>query len=435
MFRKLSPYQAALAACLMLAGSSIPGNTQAADRADPADAGLLSEADLIARVIAANPGLAALRAAAEAAHHRIGPAGSLDDPTLRYAAAPRTIGSSRFNYVAEFSQRIPWPGTLKSREHAARHQAEAAAAEEDQLRLVVTARARAALAEWRFLGEALTINKATRCLLGDLISTARSRYAAGRAPRQHVLQAEIEQARVDNETLRLAKERTRVLAELNALLNRAPATPLPDAAPLESLQEPPPEETLENLALAQHPLLSRLNARVAAEHSEVTLAEKAFYPDFQVGVGYNGLWDEPDKRPVLGVTINVPLNRAKRRAELSGARAQLLQTRWQLEEQRSELLANIARARAAVTEARESAALHETKLVPLASEYLNNALSDYRSGQGAFLNVIDAEQRKLDAELALARTHALYAQRMAELERFVGRPLTMPRSNANGARQ
>jgi outer membrane protein, heavy metal efflux system len=160
-------------ACLLVA---------AAPAAAPAAGGQLTEAMLIEQVRAANPALAALQAAAEAARYRIEPAGSLDDPMLRYAISPRTIGSERFSQQAEISQPIPWPGTLREREARARHQAAAAGADADTLRLQVIRRARMALADWRYLAEALAINDANRQLLDELISIAERRYAAGRGP-------------------------------------------------------------------------------------------------------------------------------------------------------------------------------------------------------------------------------------------------------------
>lgn len=385
----------------------------------PADE-TISETELVYRVLEANPGLASLKAAAEAANYRIEPAGSLDDPMLSYGAAPRTAGSGRLNQRFEFSQRIPWPGTLNARENVARYEAAAAGEDLEALKLEVVAQTRSAHAQWRFVHEALVIHHETQTLLDELIATAETRYAAGRALRQDVLQAEVERTDLDNEELRLRQLQATVQARINALLNRPPDTPLPRAAPMGPPAAPPTYETVRRLALARHPELERLDARVSANQSRAELAEKAFYPDFQVGIGYNSLWDDPDKRPILGVSINVPLDRGKRRAELDAARAETSEAQWALNERRAELLADLAQARAEVVEARQSVQLYENELVPLAAEYLNAAIADYQSGTGAFLNVITAEQRKLATDLALARTRADYVVRLAELERAAG---------------
>lgn len=384
-------------------------------------------------VLEANPGLAAIEAAAAAAAYRIDPAGSLDDPTLSYAVAPFTASADRsLNQKFEFSQKIPWPGTLAARKAAARHEAISADRDVDALRLRVIAQAKSAYAEWRFVSDGLTIHHATHTLLEELIATAQTRYAAGRALKQDVLQAEIELADLNNHLLQLLRQQSTVQARINALLNRAPDAALPPAAQVTDRARPPTLERLQTLALEQHPELAGLDAQVAANQSRVTLAEKAFYPNFQVGAGYNSLWDDTDKRPVFGVSINVPFDRSKRRSELDRAKAEKRRAQWSLTERRAELLSDLAQARAEVLEAQASVELYENQLVPLAAEYLEAALTDYQSGSGAFLNVITAEQRKLRTDLSLARARADYVRRLAKLERWVGGPINASHSPMSG---
>ena len=172
--------------------------------------------------------------------------------------------------------------------------------------------------------------------------------------------------------------------------------------------------------MAQHPDLARLDAKILAADSQVTLAEKAFFPNFQVGAGYNSLWNDTDKRFFIGASISLPLDRGKRKSELSRARAEERRVELSLIERRANLLADLAQARAEVLEAHESVELYNDKLVPLATEYLEAAVADYQSGTGAFLNVIIAEQRELNTALALARVRADYVRRLAELERWTG---------------
>ncbi len=376
---------------------------------------------LAAWVLEANPGLASIQAAAEAAAFRIDSAGSLDDPMLSYGVAPLTAnGDQNLNQKIEFSQKIPWPGTLAARESAARYDALAADRDVDALRLRVIAQAKAAYAEWRFVRSALAIHHASQALLDELIATVQTRYAAGRALKQDVLQAEVERTDLDNQLLRLEKLTATVQARINALLNRAPDAPLPAAAPITLHAGLPALETLQNRSLAQHPDLARLDAQISASESRITLAEKAFYPDFQLGVGYNSLWDNADKRPIFGVSINVPLDRSKRRSELGRAQAEKRRTEFSRAERRAALLSDLAQARAEVFEARSSVVLYQDRLVPLAAEYLQAAVADYQSGSGAFLNVITAEQRQLATELASARARADYTRRLADLERWVG---------------
>jgi outer membrane protein TolC len=216
----------------------------------------------------------------------------------------------------------------------------------DSDRLTLAAAAKSAYAEWYFVARALDIHHTVEDLVDELIATAEARYAAGRASRQDVLQAEVERADLENQQLQLTRQQTAVLARINALLNRPPDAPLPSAEPI-PIEPPPPEnEALERLAVDRHPELKRLDAEIEAAESRVALARKAFYPDFQLRAGYNTLWDESDKRPVVGVSINVPLDRGKRQAELDRTRAEVRRTEWTLIERRAQLLEDLARSRA-----------------------------------------------------------------------------------------
>lgn len=411
---------AALAALSVSAPASpAPDSRSELDASDP-----LTAERLVALVLAANAGLAAAEAAATAAAHRIDPAGSLDDPVLSYGVAPLTAGADRsLNQRIDVSQKIPWPGTLDARESAARYEEIAARRDTDAARLLLTMQAKSAFAEWCYVDSALDIHQATRNLLDDLIATAQTRYAAGRASKQDVLQAEVERADLAGHLLSLRRQQATAQARINALLNRLPEAPLPAVAPTSPKTEPPTLASLQDTALARHPELARLEAEISAGASRVTLAEKSFYPSFQVGAGYNSLWDPVDKRPILSLSINVPFDRGKRRSALDEALAEKRRAEFSLTERRAALLAELATARAATIEARNSVALYEDELLPLAAEYLEAAIADYQSGAGSFLNVVTAERRKLDTELDLARTRADYVRRLAELELWAGGPL------------
>ncbi len=433
MFSKLARLALPGALCIFVAA---PTWAQLAEPPADKPQQLLTADQLVEWVLAANPGLAAARSAADAATYRIDSAAALDDPLLSYSVAPLTTSADRsLNQRLDISQKFPWPGTLAARELTARSDALAADADVDSLRLNIVADARSAYAEWRYVADALRIHHDTQALLDDLVVVTETRYAAGRALKQDALQAELERARFDNHKLQLLRQRTQAQATINGLLNRAPDHALPDAAPILLKAGPPSLADLQPLALAQHPELLRLDARVTASESRVTLAEKAFLPDFQLGVGYNGLMDDVDKRPVLGLSINIPLYRGKRNADLDRAKADTRRANYLLADRRAILLAELAAARARVVESQGSVALYSEKLVPLASEYLTAAVSDYQSGAGGFLNVVMAEQRKLDTELAHARALADYARHQAELERWIGAPVNSSSRLAAGVMQ
>ncbi len=375
--------------------------------------------DLVLRV---NPGIAELSAAAESAEFSVEPAGSLDDPVFSYAMAPRTFGreGQGLNQKIEFSQSIPWPGTLAAREQSARSSAIAANESVDALRLHVAALAKIAFAEWYFTHRALEIHESTHKLLEELRSVAEVRYAAGRALQQDVLQVELELLHLRRHGLLLTQQRDTARAQINALLNRAPNASVPAPGNISVPNNVASLEILQTYALQAHPELRVLDAQILSRESQVTVAEKALLPDLRFTAGYNSLWDEPDKRPIVGISINVPLNRSKRKAEVDRAKWEVRRTQSRLENQRAQLLSELARAHAEVVESLEAVWLYVNELLPLADEFLDAALADYRSGTGDFDSVIAAEKHSLTAAEDLERNRADYLRRFARLERWAG---------------
>lgn len=389
--------------------------------------------DLVAWVWERNPGIAQRKAAVEMAVHRIDPAGSLDDPTFGYGFAPRTFGreGQGLNQKIEFSQKIPWPGTLAAREAVAKHEATMVRTDVEELRLELAAVAKSAYAEWFFIKRALIIHHSTRALLVNLRVVVETRYAAGKALQQDAIQAQMEQATLDRHLLKLKRLETSVKARINTLLNRDTAAALPLPTNIVMPKIVPAMVELERAAVDAHPRLRRLESQIAANTANVVLAKKAFYPDFQFAAGYNSLWDEPDKRPFIGLSISLPLDRSKRRAALNSAKANVRLATSERDDLRSQLLGNVAQARAELIESVESVALYENSLVPLAEEYLDGTVADYQSGTGSFLAVITAEQTKLETEEGFERSRADVLRHIAQLERWSGQVLTVQASRGD----
>ena len=388
----------------------------------------LTSQQLVDAVLARNPSLQSLRAAAEEAANRVEPAGALDDPQFAYTLAPETLtgfrtpgGENRgVNQKFEVSQAIPWPGTLALRTAQAQSEAEASTLDLADQRLQIIAAIKAGFGEWYYVHRGLKINRDNQALLIELRNVAETQYATGRASQQDVLQAEVANARLQDQALGLERERRSIQAQINALLNLAANKPLPPPA------APPPHgvlpsfENLQKTVLQSHPELMRLQAQLDASQAKVGLAEKDFYPNFKLQAGYNSLWDAEEKRFTVGVGINVPLDRRKYRSLRDSAQAGSMKAHWSLVDRRAQLLAELERSHAEVSESIEVIDLYQKRLIPLAMENLQAADADYRAGAGDFLNVTNAENDKLATELRLARAQANYIRRMGALERWSG---------------
>ena len=384
-------------------------------------------------VLAHNASLEAMRQSVVGALARVKPAGKLDDPMLNVSAAPRTFGTSGGpNGDVEISQSLPWWGTLDARKESARAEAEAVTQDFAALRLRLAALARGAFADWTYIQHALEINNASQSLLIELRNVARIRYTTGQVPQEDVLQADVERAMLKQQRLEWERERVVVLARMNALLDRAPRTAIPEASPLPETTTLPAEEMLAERALG-HPRLEELAAQRRAAEARQTLAEKERYPKFGVSTGYNNMWSDPAMRPTVGLSFTVPLDQGKYRAQIDAARAEARRTAAILEDERASVLADLSSAYAMVREAAQSSALYRDELVPLARSTLEVARSEYGTGRGDFLNVLTAEKRWLDTELGLARTRSEYYRALAELDRASGGGLLEPLQENRGS--
>lgn len=417
---------------------AVASNVAAADQG--ADASMDANA-LVEQVLQQNAGITAMRAAVDAAQARVESAGALPDPQLRITTAPRTFdgfttpaGERRgISGVIEFSQDIPWPGTLGLRSDAAQREADAATDDVEVLRLRLAAVTLEGYAQWAYVHRALAINAANQDLVDELRRVAENRYAAGLARQQDVLQAEVELQRLKKQALTLARLKTAVRARTNALLNRDADHPLSPPAALPAPREIPAYTALRNLALERHPELAQINKRISASEARVGLAEKAFYPDLKLIARNNDYRPASETRSEIGLAINIPLDRSKRRADLDAAQADTQRMRYKLEDTRARLLADLAQARADTEQAAATIDLYERELLPRTLENLSAARSEYGSGAGAFLNVITAEQLKLEAELELERARADYFAALAELKRWTGGELPQPGASPNNA--
>ena len=397
-----------LLAAPAIANPTAASSTQNQTRLDPVR--------FVQVVLDKNRDIKAADAAHRAAVARITSAGALDDPMVSYTAAPETAGTPMgYRQSVEFSQAIPWPGVLSLRAHAATEEAGSAEYQVADTRLRLAAKARAAYADWYYVHKALAINATDITLVQHLKAVARAAYAAGQAPQQDVLRAEVELLRLQNQALELGRRETAVQADLNQLLDAPPDAPV--AAPGD-LPEPPLAETLATLtgaALAQNPALKGWDKQISASRDRVQLAEDGFLPNFNIVAGDNQLMSPWQMQYTVGVAINIPIG-AKHSGDLDEAHAKLNQSQQHYYAVRDRLLADLSQTYAAVKQLRGTIDLYDKQLVPVARLNLRAAEADYSSGSGDFTKLIEAEQQYLMVELERERARADYFTQFAALD-------------------
>lgn len=381
--------------------------------------------ELIAAVLARNPGVAEARLAWRAAAARVPQATALDDPMLAYGVAPLSIGSNdvHFGQSLELRQRVPYPGKLRLTGEVARSEAAAVAQDVEAVRLELATAASMLYDDYYLIHRALAINAEHQRLLDGYKRVVTARYAAGEAPQQAPIQAEVEIAHMVHEAMVLETEREVATARLNALLHREPAAPLPppvDALPLAGLPDLD-GAALTAAALAARPELARLEAEREAREAAVALRERDRYPDFEAMAQYSSMWRETEHRWMVGVGVNLPIRRSVIEAGIAEAEAELAR----VESERAGLVDEIgAEARVAwlrLAEAHHVLAIYEARLLPAAADQVRAAVSGFQTGQVGFLSLIEAERNQRSVELAYEETLADLYRRGAALDRALGR--------------
>lgn len=385
-----------------------------------------------ARILAANPQLAAARSRAAAVAAGVPEASTLPDPMLQFGAM--NVGLPELNAdmpmsmapTVQLMQRLPLAGKLGLRGEMAEREASAWAAMADEMVWLLHARAATAFQRLGVIDRQLEVQRETVRLLESFRTVAAARYASGEGRQADVLRADVEVGRARSEIARLQALRVAASARLNALMNRSSDAPVPSVVAGATPSELPSLDALAARAESTRPALAAGQARVDGARTGTELARRELWPDLSVGVQYGTRADESGRDHMGGLTLGVSLpvfasrrqlpRREQAAAELQAAEAELVGTRVEIRASLQEALAEVERARTLLE-------LYDGEILPTARAAVESALAAYRAGAADFPAL-------LDTQLALNRfemeRHALAGDEriaLAAVEAMVGSTL------------
>jgi len=441
------------AACLLTLLVVAPGaaaqepDLHAADPDPLAGVERLDRATLVAAVLERNPDLASIEAAWRAAAERPAQASSLPDPRVSYGFGPLSIASDevRFGQVLELSQGLPYPGKLRLRGAAAEARAAAAGERYDEMRLDLARAAADLFFDLYLVDRSIDINAEHVRLLEELKDIATARYASGLVAQQAPLQAEVELTHLIHRDVTLRASRGTVVAHVNHLLHRDPALPLPPPAPLGVADLPveaaagalvaegpvagrgeeAPEvaarsASLTAAALTARPEVAAADAEVRAREMERELASLERRPDFGVMTSYSSMWANVGHQWMVGMSLNLPLRKARIRAGEAEAEAELDSARLRRRAVADQVHAEVVAAADRLAEMAQVVDLYESRLLPAAHDQLRAARSGFETGQVSFVAVVEAEKNLRSVELGFEEARTDRHRRRADLERALG---------------
>ena len=391
--------------------------------------------DLYAEVKQINPRITAARALTVAARARVAGTRRPPDPQLQLGfmnytvpglAPMPTLGMTQLQLM----QMLPLGGKLGLSGRQASSQASATAARADDVVWDVRTRAAMAFYDLYATDRSLDVARQTLRLLQDIARTAEAMYRVGEGRQADVLRANVEIAKMAQDTLRMQAMRDAMTARVNALLDRDPALEVGAPALPQFPDSLPPRAQLEAIAGGERPMIRVGIEEVAAADAAARLARREIIPDLVVGVQYGqrgsagemGTGTERMGSLMLGASLPVfARDRQLKMREEATAMRQMTQA--DLTAMRAETRGKIGEAYANLERARALAALYRTTVLPQAEATVASALAAYRVGSVDFMTLLDDRMSVNTYRQELSTLEADEGKAWAELEMLTGRAL------------
>lgn len=390
----------------------------------------------IDHALAGNPGLAEIKARAEAMAAIPSQAGALPDPTVNFEML--NVPTRNFDLRQEdmtmmalgISQELPFPGKLALREKIAEHEALAAADSVDEARLRLVREVKQNWWQLFYYDRALNLLDETERVFQQLIDISQAQYKVGKGTQQEVLLTQLELSKLKDEKLSLVSMRHGLIARFNALLDRAPDKPVRIPTQAEFKLPELNEAALQDRVLQMRPLFAQHRKMLDAALAKVDLAKQDFYPDFTVGAGYAFRQNTPTGQTrsdfaSVQLSMNVPIYADRKQAKAVDQRqGELLQEHYALQDEHHKIRAEIAAKTAEYQHAKEKLLLLEHEIIPQAQQTVNSLLAGYQVSQNNFSDLLRTQQSLFQYQAQYWQALSTTQQLLAELSAEVGEELS-----------
>ncbi len=380
-----------------------------------------------------NKELAALKKRINATGQKARAAGSLDDPRLGFALL--NIPTDTFDFGQEamtqkqisLSQRFLWFGRLDLQSRVLVLESARLEAEYEARKLALARQVAGAYWKLAVFERSLQVNQRLQDLVKQLLRVSETRYATGKGLQQDVLQGQVELSRLMDEKLVLEKQKQVAESRINELINRPAYVPVipqtgSDFAFLEGLER----LDLRREILRGNPFLKARLLAIQKAKAATELANKDYYPNFDLSLAYGQRDDEPggrDRADFMSVAVrfNIPLwQKSRQDRNLEAARLELEAARKRF--------AGLAdglphRALAVVQEIgslHENIKLYRKALIFQARQWAEAAMAAYEVGKIEFRTLLEAHIRVLRLELQADVYRFSLLDKQAELEEILG---------------
>jgi outer membrane protein TolC len=401
-----------------------------AEEARPAE----NLSQLVNTAIANNPELKSSDARWQMFRNRISQARTLDDPMLMLKIQ-NGIVTDPFNFhkdpmtqkVIGISQQVPFWGKRDLKGEVAAQEAESYKWQVEERKLELRRMVAEAYYQIYFTDKSREIVDKNIKILDDFITLAETKYSVGQGSQQDVFKARVDRSKMLDMEITLEGQRKSLQAGLNALLYRPAETPVGTIPDFEIRPVALSPDHLRGHAFDNRPVLKSLNALIEKGRAGHRLAEKEFYPDFNVSFEYMQRdrvgEDAGDDMYSLGVTFNLPVQRGRRHAMAAESSSEITMATEELNSMKNSINSGISDLLAQLESRRKLVDLYRTGIIPQAGQSLESAAIGYRVNKVDFLTLQDNRITLFNYERELYASLADYQVKRAQLEALVGKEL------------
>lgn len=404
-----------------------------------ASAQILKLDELISEALTKNPGQEASRQEMLSTKSQIGPKSAYEDPMLSFKAKDYpidTLNRNEFGMTGNelgLSQKIPFPGKLSKIKKAATYEYEAKKEMVTQKQLEIIRDVKKAFYDLFFAYKKKVILTEEKNIFRSLIVVARNKYTLGKIPQSELLNFQIEETKLIEESLAVDRDIEVKLVHLNTLLGRTDKKAWLSGEP-EELSKTSLDfskmtfDEISEKAAQKNPSLKAAKSQVQSSKEMLSFAKWNYLPDIELMGAYTFRQPSPGDRGAdfvsAGVGMTIPLWALGKQAEqVKSARADQARAKALLTQEQSFLLQGLKQTYEELKEANQKVELYESGLLPLTKQAISSARASYLSNRIEYLDLLKLVQNRFQTQTAYFNLLVQHESKIAELEALLGEPL------------
>lgn len=389
-------------------------------------------ARLVDTALASNPELKSSQARWRMFASKAKQAAALEDPMFMFklqnllAREPFSLGGKdpQTAKVIGISQQLPFWGKRAIRQEVAQYEADSYNWAIEERKLELTRMVKETWYQLWAVDKKLVIVDKNLKILADFVTIAESKYSVGQGVQQDIFKAGLEKSKLLDMQISLRQQRKSLEANLNYLLYRPGNTPVGTIADFPLPQLSLSSEQLNKTAIEKRPQIKSLASLANKGEASHRLAQKEFYPDFNLSFEYmfrqEAMGDPGYNMFTLGVTFNLPFQLERRRAMVAESTSETSMATEELNTLKNSISYTINDTLAQLERRNNLVELYKGGIIPQAEQSLESAVISYRVNKVDFLTLLDGRINLFNYERDLYESQAEYMMKLAQLEAAIG---------------